>query len=154
MSISSVAQTGPPINVTTVIDQALNGNGTIQRANQILPDVYLPDKGPGGWLNPKAFAQPALGTYGNLTAGAIRGPGAFTINLNLSRSFRIREHQTLEIRGEAFNILNWTNVYNPVTGLTATNFGQVVAGSSSGLGALSQSLNDPRIMQFALKYNF
>ena len=31
---------------------------------------------------------------------------------------------------------------------------RIVAGSSSGLGALSQSLNDPRIMQFALKYNF
>jgi hypothetical protein len=74
--------------------------------------------------------------------------------MNLSRSFRIHEMQALEIRGEAFNVLNWTNSYNPVTGFTATNFGQIVAGSSSGLGALSQSLNDPRIMQFALKYTF
>jgi hypothetical protein len=154
LSLSSVAQSGPPINVTTVVDQALNGNGTIQRVNQVLPDVYLPNKGPGGWLNPKAFALPALGTYGNMTAGAVRGPGAFTINMNLSRSFRIHEMQALEIRGEAFNVLNWTNSYNPVTGFTATNFGQIVAGSSSGLGALSQSLNDPRIMQFALKYTF
>ena len=121
---------------------------------QILPDVYLPNKGPSGWLNPKAFAQPALGTYGNMGAGAIRGPGAFTINLNLSRSFRIREHQTLEARGEAFNILNWTNLYNPVLGFTAANFGQIVPINPPGLGALSQSLNDPRIMQFALKYNF
>ena len=142
------------MNVTTVLDQALNGNGTIQRANQILPDVYLPNKGPGGWLNPKAFAQPALGTYGNMGAGAVRGPGAFTINLALSRVFKIRERQTLEARGEAFNLLNWTNVYNPVATITSANFGQIVAGASSGLGALSQSLNDPRIMQFALKYNF
>ena len=101
-----------------------------------------------------SFAQPALGTYGNMGAGAIRGPGAFTINLNLSRSFRIREHQTLEVRGEAFNLLNRTNVYNPVTGFTAANFGQIVPSNPPGLGALSQSLNDPRIMQFALKYNF
>lgn len=154
LSLSSVAQTGPPINVTTVLDEALNGNGTVQRVNQILPNVYLPNKGPGGWLNPKAFAEPALGTYGNMGAGAVRGPGAFTINMNLARSFRIHEAQTLEIRGEAFNLLNWTNSYNPVTGFTAANFGQIVAATSSGLGALSQSLNDPRIMQFALKYNF
>jgi hypothetical protein len=66
----------------------------------------------------------------------------------------MRGHQALNVRGEAFNVLNWTNVYNPVTGLTGANFGQIVAGRSSGLGALSQSLNNPRIMQFALKYNF
>jgi hypothetical protein len=72
----------------------------------------------------------------------------------LVRDFQIREHQTLEVRGEAFNLPNWTNVYNPVTNLTAPNFGQIVPSSTAGLGALTQSINDPRIMQFALKYNF
>ncbi len=154
MSASGLAQTGPPINVTTGIDEALNSNATVQRVNQILPDVYLPNKGPGGWLNPKAFAEPALGTYGNMTNGAIRGPGAFVVNIALSRQFKIREHQALEVRGEAFNLLNWTNVYNPVTGITAANFGQIVPSSPAGLGALASSINDPRIMQFALKYIF
>jgi hypothetical protein len=91
---------------------------------------------------------------GALRAGAVRGPGAFTINMNLARWFRIHEAQILEVRGEAFNLLNWTNSYNPVTGFTAANFGQIVAATSSGLGALSQALNDRRIMQFAMKYNF
>jgi hypothetical protein len=154
MSASALAQTGPPINVTTGTDQALNSNATVQRVNQVLSDVYLPNKGPAGWLNPKAFAEPALGTYGNMTNGAIRGPGAFVVNIALSRQFRIREHQALEVRGEAFNLLNWTNVYNPVTGITAANFGQIVPSSPAGLGALASSINDPRIMQFALKYTF
>lgn len=154
MAISAILQTGSPLNVSTVLDQALTGNGTIQRPNQILPDVYLPNKGPSGWLNPKAFQEPALGTFGNMGAGAIRGPGAFVLNLALIRDFQIREHQTLEVRGEAFNLPNWTNVYNPVTNLTASNFGQIVPSSTAGLGAFTQSTNDPRIMQFALKYNF
>jgi hypothetical protein len=154
ISISALIQTGPPLNVSTVLDQALNGNGTIQRPNLILASPYLPNKGPGGWLNPKAFAEPALGTYGNLGFGALRGPGAFVLNMALVRDFRIREHQTLQVRGEAFNLPNWTNVYNPVTNLTAANFGQIVPSSTAGLGALTQSINDPRIMQFALKYNF
>lgn len=154
MSVSAVIQTGPPINVSDVLDQALNGNGTIQRPNQILADPYLPNKGPNGWLNPKAFAEPALGTYGNMGAGALRGPGAFVLNMALSRIFPITEHQSLEVRGEAFNLPNWTNPYNPVTSLTAANFGQIVPATAAGLGALSSSINDPRIMQFALKYSF
>ncbi len=154
MSLSSVIQTGPPLNVSTVLDQALTGNGTIQRPNLILADPYLPNRGPRGWLNPKAFAQPALGTFGNMGAGALRGPGAFLLNMGISRAFAITEHQSLEIRGEAFNLPNWTNPYNPVTSFTASNFGQIVPSNASGLGALSQSINDPRIMQFALKYIF
>jgi len=154
MSISAVAQSGPPLNVSTVLDQALNGNGTIQRPNQVPADPYLSNKGPSGWLNPKAFAQPALGTYGNMGAGALRGPGAFVLNMALSRAFPIREKQTIEIRGEAFNLPNWTNVYTPVANLTAQNFGQIVPTNPTAFGALNQSNNDPRIMQFAVKYTF
>jgi hypothetical protein len=154
MSLSAVMQTGPPLNVSTVLDQALDGNASVQRASLALPDPYLPNQGPGGWLNPKAFSQPALGTFGNLTAGAVRGPGAFLLNMAVSRAFPIAEHQSIEVRGEAFNLSNWTNPYNPVTNLTASNFGQIVPANASGLGALSQSINDPRILQFALKYNF
>ena len=154
MSVAAVVQTGPPLNVSTVLDQALDGNASVQRASLALSDPYLSNKGPGGWLNPKAFTQPALGTFGNLTAGAIRGPGAFLLNMALSRAFPITEHQSIEIRGEAFNLSNWTNPYNPVTNLTASNFGQIVPATASGLGALSQSINDPRILQFALKYTF
>jgi hypothetical protein len=122
------------LNVSTVLDQALTGNGTVQRPNQILPDVYLPNKGPSGWLNPKAFAEPAIGTFGNMGGGAIRGPGAFVLNAALSRTFPIREHQTLEIRGEAFNLPNWTNVYNPVTSLTTANFARLSRPPRRGWG--------------------
>jgi hypothetical protein len=154
MSLSAVIQSGSPLNVSTNLDQALTGNGPVQRPNQVLPDVYLPNKGPAGWLNPKAFAQPAIGTFGNMGAGAIRGPGAFVLNLGLARAFQIHEKKSIEIRGEAFNLPNRVNPYNPVTTLTAPNFGQIVPTTSAGLGALASSVYDPRIMQFALKYTF
>jgi hypothetical protein len=154
LALSSTVQSGPPLTVTTVLDNALNGNGSVQRPNQVLPDVYCPDKGPNCWLNPKAFAHSALGTYGDLGNGSVRGPGVFVMNTAVSRAFRIREGHSVEVRAEAFNILNWVNPYNPVTTLTSPNFGQVVPSSTTGLGALAQSVNDPRIMQFALKYTF
>jgi len=150
VATSVVAQTGPPLTVTSGLDRALTGNAAIQRVNQVLPDVYVANKGQTGWLNPAAFAQPAIGTFGNMGAQSVRGPGAFTINTSLSRAFKIGERHTIEVRGEAFNLLNWVNVYSPVTSLSATNFGQIVP-TPAGFGSAA---TDPRIMQFALKYTF
>jgi hypothetical protein len=61
---------------------------------------------------------------------------------SLSRAFQISEGQRVEVRTEAFNVLNSFRRQNPVTALNSATFGQVIA-------AL-----DPRIMQFALKYVF
>ncbi len=72
----------------------------------------------------------------------------------MSRAFKITERQSIEARGEAFNLPNWVNLYNPVTALNSPIFGQIVPSSTAGLGAVSQSINDPRIMQFAIKYIF
>jgi hypothetical protein len=154
LAVSATVQSGAPLNVSTVLDDALNGNGTVQRPNQVLPDIYCANRTPSCWLNPKAFAHPALGTYGNMGNGAVRGPGSFVLNTSLSRAFKIREGQNLEVRAEAFNLPNWVNYYNPVVSLTAANFGQIVPSSTTGLGAITQSVNDPRIMQFALKFTF
>jgi hypothetical protein len=41
-----------------------------------------------------------------------------------------------------FNVLNHTNFNNPTTGLNSSNFGRIL------------SAGDPRIMQFALKFDF
>jgi hypothetical protein len=63
-----IAWTGrsSPLTVTTGTDRALSGiQATTQRATQVLDNPYG-DKTINNWLNPAAFAQPALGTYGNL----------------------------------------------------------------------------------------
>jgi hypothetical protein len=60
----------------------------------------------------------------------------------LSRVFRIRESQSVEIRGEAFNITNSVRLNVPTTVFESATFGQIL------------SAQDPRIMQFAIKYVF
>jgi len=145
------ADAGYPLSVTTVTDVALNGNGGVQRPNQILSNVYLPNKGQSGWLNPAAFANAATGTYGNLGANNIRGPGALIVNITLSRIFQIKERQQFEVRGEAFNLPNLVNLYNPVTTLTSPIFGVPAAPAPPATGA---ARNDPRIIQLALKFVF
>jgi hypothetical protein len=122
-------------------DRALSGISN-QRPNQVLSHVY----GNGsltGYLNINAFALPALGTLGNMGHNDILGPDFWQFDLGLSRSFRVREGQRVEVRAEAFNVLNGLRKGAPNLGLNApTTFGQITT-------AL-----DPRIMQFAMKYVF
>ncbi|MGE3843643.1 MAG: hypothetical protein AB7I50_18890, partial [Vicinamibacterales bacterium] len=134
------AQSGSPLNITTGADRALDGMQN-QRPNQVLDDPYG-DKTPGNWFNPAAFAQPALGTYGNAERNGYYGPGQKVVDLSLVRSFRFRNTQRIEARVEAFNALNWFRYGDPITNLSNANFGRI------------QTALDPRIMQFALKYEF
>jgi hypothetical protein len=134
--------TGSYFSVVTGADNALSGkNATTQRPNQLLANVYGSGT-PGFYLNKAAFGTPAPGTYGNLGQSNILGPGSLIFNAGLSRAFRIRESQTVEIRGEAQNVLNRINYGNPVATLTSSTFGQIL---NSG---------PARIMQFAIKYAF
>ena len=57
------------------------------------------------------------------------------------RTFRVAGNQ-FQFRWEVFNVLNTANFNNPTSGLNSTNFGQIL------------SAGQPRIMQFALKFNF
>jgi hypothetical protein len=123
------------------VDQALTGTDD-QRPQQLALNVYCAHKSVSCWLNPAAFAEPALGTYGNMAPSTVEGPGFWGIDMNLTRRFQVREKQSLEVRGEAFNVLNHVNPLDPVTTLTSSAFGQI------------QAANDPRIIQLALKYVF
>jgi len=83
--------------VTTGIDRALSGiQTTTQRPNQVLDDPYGDDA--LNWLNPRAFAQPALGTYGDSVRNAYDGPGRKVVDLALVRSFRL---------ANGHRVLNW-----------------------------------------------
>jgi hypothetical protein len=148
-------RSGEFFSVETATDNALNGaaTGGDQRPNQILADPYLPNKSVNGWLNPKAFASPAPGTYGNLGSNSLVGPGALQLNVALSRIFSLGEKRALQFRAEAFNL---PNRLNPNTPVATTNsggaFGKIQNDNVSGLSGYS--VGNPRIMQFALKYVF
>jgi hypothetical protein len=72
----------------------------------------------------------------------IIGPGAWDLDMSLSRSFSIGERLKITFRGEAFNIMNHTRLGNPSTTLSSNTFGQIT------------SAGDPRIMQGAVKFIF
>src|SRR2546422_1453892 len=154
------AVTGAYSSVSTGTDIALSGTstggntGTDQRPNPILPSPYLPNKGPGGWLNPAAFAPPLPGTYGALGVRNIQGPGSIVFNMGLHRSFAIREKQSLQLRAEVFNVANHANYCAPPSqGIVPAITCPDISFNSPTFGKIF-SASDPRIMQMALKYLF
>ena len=134
-------QSGNYSTVTTGADNALTGIGN-QRGVQLLANPYDPNRTVDHYLNRAAFASPAPGTYSPPGAFTILNPSSLQIDTGLSRTFRVLEGQNIQFRWEVFNVPNRLNANAPVTALNNANFGKIL------------SAQDPRIMQFALKYVF
>jgi hypothetical protein len=154
------ASSGPYFTVATGIDRALNGTATGQRPNQILASPYGNRNSITNYLNPAAFAQPALGTIGNMRPFGIYGPGYWQIDTALSRTFQVREGQKFEFRAEAFNLTNrfipgqpTTNGTGTTVNLNSNTFGQITT-SQNSTGPTSATPSSARVMQFALRYVF
>jgi hypothetical protein len=139
---------GAPMTIVSGADRALTGLAG-QPADRVSDDIYQDQSGSLGsqYFNRAAFATPALGTYGSSGFFSVRGFANWSIDAALSRVFNIGAAHRLEARIEAFNL---TNAVRPVvsgvpaafTNLSSSTFGRVTA------------VQDPRIMQFALKYVF
>jgi len=132
-------QSGSPYSVTTGVDNAFSGTGG-QRAVQVNSNIYG-DKSPNNYLNINAFGSPLPGTYSTLRPNAFYGPSILQNDVAVTRNFPDGGRR-LQFRWEVFNMMNTANFNNPTTALNSSNFGRIL------------SAGDPRIMQFALKFDF
>jgi hypothetical protein len=134
-------QSGSFLSVSANGDRALTGMSG-QRANQVRGNPYGDRSSLNNYLDPAAFEQPALGTLGNMAPRNIEGPSTFQFDMALTRTFQIHENHKLEFRAEAFNVTNSLRRGSPNTTLSSSNFGRITTS------------DNPRIMQFAMKYVF
>lgn len=125
----------------------------------ILYDHNLPG---GKHYNRAAFTIPATGQQGSLGRNALRGFGAWQMDLALRRQIRLTEKVSLQLRGEAFNVFNHPNFGDPQNSLTSGLFGlstQMLGrslgsgGSNGGFSPLYQ-VGGPRSIQVALRLSF
>ncbi|HEY6343991.1 MAG TPA: carboxypeptidase regulatory-like domain-containing protein [Bryobacteraceae bacterium] len=105
------------------------------------------------WINPAAFATPALGTLSGTGRDNIPGPSFFNMNGALFRDFSIHERLSFEFRAEAFNL---TNHLQPGISLPSLAAGASGLGTTFGTSTFGEitSAQDPRILQLALKLMF
>jgi hypothetical protein len=136
-------ESGTPFTISASAT-SLNSPGNSQTANQVLPTVQiLGGHGPGvPYFNIAAFAAVTTPTFGNSGRDIVRGPGLFSLNGGLFRSFKVREKFDLQFRAEALGLTNTPIFANP----------SATVGSSS-LGIISSSSGDRQI-RLALKLRF
>ncbi len=80
-----------------------------------------------GFFNLAAFTLPPSGRFGNAARNVIPGPGLFSMNAGLGRSFRLSERRRLEIRSESTNLTNHPVFSNLGTTVNASNYGLPLA---------------------------
>ncbi len=77
------------------------------------------------WVNPAAFAIPALGTQGTASRNPFYGPGLNFWDMALEKSIHFTESMYFQMRFETFNTFNHANFGAPVNDLSAGSFGQI-----------------------------
>ncbi len=139
-------QTGLPLVMTTQ-NTSHAGNDTL-RPNNDGQSAKL--GGPvesrlNEYFDTSVFSQPAPFTLGNTgrTLPDVRGPGTRNFDFSLFKNFELRERLSVQLRGEAFNVMNTVRFADPNQNLSNVQF-----------GIISSQANDPRQLQLALKLLF
>lgn len=65
-----------------------------------------------------------VGTNGNLSRNAFRGPAYKTVDVSLVKDTKLAERLNLQFRAEAFNLFNRVNLYNPNGDMSSQAFGK------------------------------
>jgi hypothetical protein len=148
------ARQTPVTNLTNDEIRALEGiyeaNGKIYFINPSVINAATGRASEGFGTTPfsgQAFFTPEPGQTGNMARNVIDGPKYFNINMALLKNIRFTESMKVQLRAEAFNVLNNTNfAFSSVTEqlqlITANTFGQVTTART------------PRTMQFAFRFEF
>ncbi|MCB9383505.1 MAG: TonB-dependent receptor [Bryobacterales bacterium] len=111
--------------------------------------VEDPSDAPAGCITESAYGFSPFG-FGTAGRNILDGPGLWSSDVALSKNFRIKEGHNLQLRVEAFNVLNRANF---VIQDDMTFFDGIAGGLLSQVGAVGRG-GGPRIFQYALKYRF
>ena len=132
--------TGIPFDVSYPGDA--QNSGTANRGNRIgtgTLDNPTIDK----WFDEFAFVASAPGVYGNTGRNVLYGPGFRNFDLIVGKVFSLPwEGHRLQFRFESFNFTN------------TPHFGQPASGLRGAATATISDADEPRRIQFALKYTF
>ena len=154
---AGIITAGSGLPQTPIYLAAVNGTGV---TGSIRPDRATGsiDAGSSGhFLNPAAFAAPQPGQWGTAGRDSIIGPGQFTFNASLARTFRFGKRYNLDIRIDSTNLLNhvvyssWDTTLNPIA---TPGSNSVFTTGLNPLFGLPTAANTMRSMQVTARLRF
>jgi hypothetical protein len=128
VGVLETLQSGPPF---TVITTANTTNAF--PAGALRPDLVGDPNLPSDqqtlthWFNTAAFVNPAPYTFGNSPRSVLRGPGIVTTDLTLEKAIAVSDRTRVDVRVEAYNLLNRVNFNIPGNTLGAADFGVITS---------------------------
>lgn len=130
-----------------------NGNSLI-RPNQVCNPVPS-NQSISEWFNPNCFVAPPAGELGNASRTPVSGPRFVNTDLSAIKHFILpwREGMRLDFRAEVFNLLNHPQFGTPGSGICAA-CPEVTTPPTPGFGSINSTVNNPRLVQLALKLLF
>ena len=93
-----------------------------------------------------AYGQESFNGFGNASNGSERAPGFRQIDLSAFKTFHIVESQTLELRGDGFNVFNIASYAAPNDILIDSQI--------HTFGQITGTLSSQRILQVSMHYRF
>jgi hypothetical protein len=130
LNAAGIYQTGLPFNVVDCnLDSNLDGTycDRPNAASAASTGGWSNDEFLNGVLPASAFAAPGAGQLvGTLGRNAFRGPRYFSADVSLFKNIKlpfVSQDTTLQLRAEAFNVFDNTNLNNPSSDLADPAFG-------------------------------
>jgi hypothetical protein len=112
------------------------------------------------WFDTTAFALPEQGQLGNTPARVIQRPPVSSANVSAFKNFPLGARRKLQLRLEAYNVLNHTQIRD--VGRTITfqmnpaqpGFREQTAASKATFGLATADSRPPRILQASVRLSF
>ncbi len=146
LNMINTMTSGLPIDVGYSASSQQQVSGLVSARPDLVAgqSLYLTGGNPINYLNPAAFAVPNYTQpFGNTPRNNVRTPALFSTDFGLHKNFTITEGRYLQLRAEAFNLLNKTNFAT----VSSTN------ANGSGFGVFNATF-PARQLQIALKLVF
>jgi Carboxypeptidase regulatory-like domain len=137
-------QSGQPLGITDATNTDESEDST-QRPNWNGRNPALSNPTINEWFNTSVFSQPAAFTYGSAPRlfGSLHADSMSNFDFSMIKNIPLTERFQLQFRAEFFDLFN-----TPQFGPPATSYG------AAGFGSVGSQINNPRIIQLALKLLF
>jgi hypothetical protein len=103
---TSQLSVGSGLPLTPLYLTSLAGTGVTGTLRASYTGASVDDVPAGYYVNPAAFTAPATGEWGSAARNSITGPGQFSLNAGVTRTFLLSNRWSMDWRIDATNVLN------------------------------------------------